>query len=256
MADHIGGAGCRCWGCVQAWAQAQRELPRRVSSKVFTVEVGPKPDELLVNVRRLLVGALREREDGVTVDEPALLDQLAESVRPSGSFRGAGKGNGAPASIDAIDTWRELDTMARDINVKHGRSTRGTLGHLLSVWVKELRWGKRMDLVAESEKMIGKVLDLVAPQIPRRPVPYECPNCGAFWVWDAELAEGDEEKTYALSARDRHPETGRVLRPDEMDLACAACERVWVGGELRWVLQLLTNQWAGYTIGERVEAQA
>ena len=86
-------------------------------------------------------------------------------------------------------------------------------------------------------------------------MPYDCPNCGVFWAWDAELGTEDEDKNYALSARDRHPETGRVLGPDEMDLACAVCERVWVGDELRWVLQVLSNQWANDTIADRVAAQ-
>lgn len=215
-------------------------LPAWVSSALLTVPAGPEPDELLVNVRRLVRGNVVGRLEGDDLMEPPLLDGLVQAVKPSGSFRGSGKGNGVPVNLDAIKKWKELDGVAREWNIARGVSMRGTLGSIIAAWVHEHRPVRRQELAEVSAWMVDQINELLSPPVPRRPLMKHCPECGQKWVTDEE---GD--RSPALTVRDRDPETGAMLPPVKMDVSCAACSEVWSGDKMTWVLQVLSNQWAG-----------
>lgn len=193
------------------------------------------------SIHQLIRPHMTKRPDGKIVTRPALLDQLADAVKPSGRSRSGSSGTRLPINTDAIELWKRLDTQARQEELERNGRSAGHLGANIAAWETEPRaeWVQHLEHVALD--IIDQINNLLDPPIPRRALQQPCPACAMTWVLNEQ---GD--RTSALTARDRDPETGGVLKEDEMDITCAYCGAEWRNSEddhrLTWILQVLANQ--------------
>lgn len=194
------------------------------------------------NLTQLLHPHPTRRPDSQIVTAPALLDQLAEAVKPSGSSRSGGGGGGhTPANLDAINLWSKLDTYAR-IEIQHqqrGATMTGTLGHILNTWRTPTSPDDEALLEDATAHIISEINNLLDPPLPRRKIWQPCPAC------DTKVIPNDEgDRTACLTAAVWDDRTGRVLHQSEMHLACSHCGAEWSGDSLKGVLEKVANVWA------------
>ena len=188
------------------------------------------------NVHRLIRPHLTIRPDGTYAQQDAYLDQLAEAVKPSMRVGGTGKGGDyLPINAAAVDLWKELDTLARDVELNRRGRARGHLGSIIEAWGSETsdEWTGHLEQV--TGHMITQIIELLDPPPKRRPLNAPCYDCGEEWVYN-----NDGERLPAVTIGTHHS-TGELRDLPDMDMECTACGKTWVGNEMTWPLKIITE---------------
>lgn len=174
-----------------------------------------------------------ETDDGYKIATlPSLISQLREAISPSG---GAGNGGSPtkqrlPLDAHALDVYREIEATARKLlAAKTHRPVRPGPPEavIISYQAAVQAFGEReiQEAVQFTTKWVGLIEGIMNPVKARRPLQQPCPQCEALW-------DGAEDRKYALTVWCDGPTTS-------WDAYCAACEAVWFGDEITYLLRAL-----------------
>jgi hypothetical protein len=178
---------------------------------------------------------MTRRPDGKHTTVDPLLSQLAAAIHPSGGGRGDSSEQPIPVDTRAIDLWATLDTQARAEELDRAGTARGTLGAIITRWETETRPTTVTHLEHVTLDIIDQITNLLDPPPKRRPLRKPCPACDQTWVLNS-----DGDRVSALTAGTQDAE-GAMLPPSEYDVTCSACDAVWTGRELTWLLQVIAD---------------
>ncbi|MEA5453290.1 hypothetical protein SPF06_01010 [Sinomonas sp. JGH33] len=168
------------------------------------------------------------------ISVPALLDQLAEAVKPS-----LGGGTAGSAGIRIL-----IDSKAFGVQKKIGQRARarqaeliprfaGTVREVIASWAIEPINGEWQEyLTLETAQYIGWIEEVLDPERlyhPNAP----CPSCGQQFYGE------DRDKTLAVRYLD--PETGERLHISQLAMWCQACAAEWAGDEVLAIAQAIAN---------------
>lgn len=187
------------------------------------------------NIHRLVRPHMTRRPDGKHTTVDPLLSQLAAAVHTSRGGRRDSNETPLPVNAAAMDLWAALDTQARAEELDRTGTARGTLGAIITRWETESRPTTVTHLEHVTLDIIDQITNLLDPPPKRRPLRKPCPACDQTWVLN-----GDGDRASALTAG-THDAEGAMLPPSEYDVTCSACDAVWTGQELTWLLQVIAD---------------
>ncbi|MDZ5077883.1 hypothetical protein [Nesterenkonia sp. HG001] len=179
-----------------------------------------EPMTLPQNIHQLIRAHLAKRADGRLVQRPALLDQLAGEVQPSGGGQGGGNESPLPINTDAVELQLQLLHTAQQEEAERVGLT-GPLDVILDRWAREDRPETVAHLVQVTRDMIDSIHQIVDPAPARRPLRKACPACGVTWICNEN---GDRKAALTAGVWD---ESGGLRPTTDWDISCAECGAVW-----------------------------
>lgn len=185
---------------------------------------GPSLDQ---NVNQLI----RVHTSAVTFQKQhALIDQLETATTQIGNDGGRSNEPRIPINAAAIDLQQHIKKSALDIEQSRTNDPTGGLRVIIKKWETEDRDDWKSFLADATQRMVDDIKHLLMPTPKRRPLNTECPSCGNKY-------HGEDNKP-ALTAG-VYEDDGILKHPADYDIHCAACDAIWEGKDMNWIVHIL-----------------
>lgn len=178
------------------------------------------------------------RRDGPTKGhwEDGLLDQLDQAITAIGRDGSAPSEPAVPINVSAMKLQQSTARKVRAEQWERHGETQKPVAEILLEWADEENGDTHLTHVTLDLVDAIRAL-LEPPPVKPRPLWMPCYDCGRMWI-----PGEDGERKPAVTVR-THDDTGAMLSPAKMEMACAHCGKTRTGEhEMAWPLKVMKDQ--------------